>query len=213
MITTNTGSKDLEDVGLLFHSILRYAEANAERLDRSIIAIGYSTLLRNADQASGFLAQLHVESGEEWDGCVWLERLEDISEGSLAQKLYADGVDVESAVTDWLSRYRPSAQFKVPVEGEDTASLYLMNKHGHYFKLNLTALEVDKDRLHGCTFYESEAALLEAVCRLTGCDLDEVSGSTSYVALRNGEPTIFDARGIGEAIEGPVEDCIVEYEV
>ena len=104
MITTNSRTKDLEDVGLLFHSILRYAEANAERLDRSIISIGYSTLLNNADQAASWLACLHVEADEDWDGCVWLERLEDIREGSLAQMLYADDVDVESAVIRWLSR-------------------------------------------------------------------------------------------------------------
>tara|TARA_R110000868_G_scaffold101750_9_gene280190 strand:- start:16702 stop:17019 length:318 start_codon:yes stop_codon:yes gene_type:complete len=104
VITTNARTKDLEDVGLLLHSILRYAEANAERLDRSIISIGYSTLLSNADQAACWLAELHVDTGPDWDGCVWLERLEDISEGSLAQMLYAEDVDVESAVIRWLSR-------------------------------------------------------------------------------------------------------------
>lgn len=50
------------------------------------------------------LAELHVDTGPDWDGCVWLERLEDISEGSLAQMLYAEDVDVESAVIRWLSR-------------------------------------------------------------------------------------------------------------
>jgi len=104
MISTNSRSKDPEDVGLLFHSILRYAEANAERLDRSIISIGYGTLLSNADQAAGWLAELHVDTGDEWDGCIWLERLEDISESSLAKMLYNEGVDVESAVIRWLAR-------------------------------------------------------------------------------------------------------------
>lgn len=104
MILTNSRDKDPEDVGLLFHSIMRYAEANAERLDRSIMSIGYSTLLSNADQAAAWLAELNVDTGPDWDGCVWLERLEDISEGSLAQMLYNDGVDVESAVIRWLAR-------------------------------------------------------------------------------------------------------------
>lgn len=103
MITNNSRTKDLEDVGLLFHAILRYGEAHAERLDRSIISIGYSTLLNNADQAAFWLAKNHVDNGDDWDGCVWLERLEDISEGSLAQMLYADGVDVEKVVLLWLS--------------------------------------------------------------------------------------------------------------
>ena len=77
MITTNTRTKDPEDVGLLFHSILRYGEANAERLDLSIMAIGYATLMQHADQAAQALAELHEDVGPEWDGCVWLERLED----------------------------------------------------------------------------------------------------------------------------------------
>lgn len=104
MITTNARTKDPEDVGLLFHSILRYGELHAERLDRSIVSIGYSTLLNNADQAAYWLAAQHVDVGPDWDGCVWLERLEDISEGSLAAMLYGDDVDVESAVLRWLSR-------------------------------------------------------------------------------------------------------------
>jgi hypothetical protein len=104
VITSNTREKDLEDVGLLFHAILRYGEAHADRLDRSIVSIGYSTLLTNADQAASWIASEHVEAGPDWDGCVWLERLEDTSEESLAAMLYADDVDVESAVLRWLSR-------------------------------------------------------------------------------------------------------------
>jgi hypothetical protein len=104
VITTNARTKDLEDVGLLFHAILRYGEAHAERLDRSIVSIGYRTLLNNADQAAFWLASQHVDVGDDWDGCVWLERLEDISAGSLAQMLYADSVDVENIVLRWLSR-------------------------------------------------------------------------------------------------------------
>lgn len=104
MITTNSRTKDLEDVGLLFHSILRYGEANEQRLDQSIMSIGYATLLQHAEQAATFLAELHTDSGPDWDGCIWLERLEDISEGSLAQLLYDESPDVESIVIRWLSR-------------------------------------------------------------------------------------------------------------
>jgi len=106
MITTNSRTKDPEDVGLLFHSILRYGEANAERLDLSVMSIGYATLLHNADQAAQFIAEQHVDTGPEWDGCVWLERLEDTSEGSLAQMLYAESPDIESIVIRWLSCQR-----------------------------------------------------------------------------------------------------------
>lgn len=106
MITTNSRNKDLEDVGLLFHSILRYGEANAERLDQSIISIGYATLMQSADMAAEVLAQQHTDTGPEWDGCLWLERLEDIDHGSLAQMLYAENPDVESIVIRWLASLR-----------------------------------------------------------------------------------------------------------
>lgn len=106
MITTNTRTKDPEDVGLLFHSILRYGEANQDRLDKSIISIGYAALMKNADEAAQILAEQHVDTGPDWDGCVWLERLEDISHGSLAQRLYAENPDVESIVIRWLSGLR-----------------------------------------------------------------------------------------------------------
>ncbi|PWD01952.1 MULTISPECIES: hypothetical protein [Pseudomonas] len=103
MILTNARIQDQEDVGLLFHSILRYGEENAERLDCSIVSIGYSTLLDNAEQAASWLAHHHSDTGDDWDGVVWAELLEDIAEGSLAQKLYADDVNVESAVLGWLA--------------------------------------------------------------------------------------------------------------
>lgn len=104
MITSNARIKDPEDVGLLFHSILRYGEANADRLDTSILSIGYAKLLQHADEAAQHLAEQHVDGTPDWDGCVWLERLEDISEGSLAQMLYAESPDIESAVIRWLAR-------------------------------------------------------------------------------------------------------------
>lgn len=106
MITTNTRTKDPEDVGLLFHAILRYGEANAERLDQSIISIGYAALLKNADSAAEVLAAHHDDAGPEWDGCVWLERLDDTDHGSLAQMLYAETPDVESIVIRWLGALR-----------------------------------------------------------------------------------------------------------
>ena len=105
MITINARTKDLDDVGLLFHAILRYGEAHGERLDQSIVSIGYGTLLNNADQAALCLANQQEDEGDAWDGCVWLQRLEDTEEGSLAHMLYADGVDVEQVVKHWLARF------------------------------------------------------------------------------------------------------------
>jgi hypothetical protein len=103
MLSSNARTKDLDDVGLLFHSILRFGELNGDRLDQSIISIGYANLMQNANKAAQVLAEQHVDSGPDWDGCVWLERLESIEKGSLAQMLYAERPDVESIVIRWLS--------------------------------------------------------------------------------------------------------------
>lgn len=102
MISTPTRETDQDDVGVLFHSILRYAEANAERLDKSIMSIGYGNLLEMATTAAETIAEHHVDTGPDWDGCVWLERLEDISEGSLAQMLYSQQWHVEHTTHRWL---------------------------------------------------------------------------------------------------------------
>ena len=72
---------------------------------------------------------------------------------------------------------------------------------------------MDKALLGECRLFDNEPALLEAVCRKTGCELGEVAGSTFYITLRNGEPTLIDDRGFAHAIEGPVEDFIAGYEL
>lgn len=172
-------------------------------------SIGYSTLLSNADQAAGWLAALHVDTGDEWDGCVWLERLEDISEGSLAQMLYNDGVDVESAVIRWLSTGFESKSTR-PV---NATSLFVMNSFGHYFEVNLSEVAVDRGRLRACEFYENEAALMQAVSSQTGCTVDELLGSTFCIAMRNRVPTVIDDRGFARAIEEPIEHFISDFEL
>ncbi|MFL1449170.1 hypothetical protein ACI77O_12315 [Pseudomonas tritici] len=106
MITENSRTKDLEDVGLLFYSILRYGEQNAERLDRSIVSFGYSTLMLHAERAAVAVAERHIDEGDNWDGCLWLERLESTANGSLAQQLYCDEPDVEGIVEQWLSNHK-----------------------------------------------------------------------------------------------------------
>lgn len=105
MISTNLRVRDPEDVGLLFHMILRYGEANADRLDTSILSIGYGTLMDHAERAALALCMLHQDTGPGWDGCLWLERLEDTRQGSLAQMLYADEPDVHSIVKGWLAQF------------------------------------------------------------------------------------------------------------
>lgn len=108
MISTNSRTKDLDDVGVLFHAILRYAEANNDRLDCSVVGVGYGVLLGYADRAAAAIGDQHVDEGDDWDGCVWLERLENIGPQSLAELLFTHGMETESAdvqaiVKDWLA--------------------------------------------------------------------------------------------------------------
>lgn len=108
MISTNSRTKDLNDVGLVFHAILRYAQANEDRLDCTVVAVGYGVLLGYADQAAAAIAEQHVDEGDDWDGCVWLERLEDIGPKSLAESLFTHSMetewaDVPAIVRDWLA--------------------------------------------------------------------------------------------------------------
>lgn len=103
MILQNLRSKDAEDVGVLFHAIILFAEANADRLDRSLVAAGYGELLKLANQAAEVVALLHEDEGEAWDGVVWYERLVDAGEQSLAAALFTeDHPDVSAIVTKWL---------------------------------------------------------------------------------------------------------------
>ena len=95
----------------------------------------------------------------------------------------------------------------------EIVNLFLMNAHGHYFEVDVKEVTLDKALLGECRLFDNEPALLEAVCRKTGCELDEVAGSTFYITLRNGEPTLIDDRGFAHAIEGPVEDFIAGYEL
>lgn len=91
-------------------------------------------------------------------------------------------------------------------------NLFVMNAHSHFFEVH-QEVPVGKGLLRNCSLYDNEPALLEAVCRETGCELDEVAGSTFYITLRNGEPTLIDDRGFAHAIEGPVEDFIADFEL
>lgn len=70
MITTNARTKDADDVGLILHSVFRYAEANEERLDLSIVAIGYGVLLDRAELAAAEIALQHADESDYWDGAV-----------------------------------------------------------------------------------------------------------------------------------------------
>ncbi|MBJ2286624.1 MULTISPECIES: hypothetical protein [Pseudomonas] len=105
MIDNNDRQQDLEDVGVLFHALIRYIEANEEERDQSVVAAGYANLLEMAGEAAQAVALQHKAEGDDWDGCVWLELLEKIDAGSLAAALMADeDPNVPAVVQEWLDR-------------------------------------------------------------------------------------------------------------
>jgi len=110
MILNNERSTDAEDVGVLLHAIFNYAQANEERLDRSLVAVGYATLLGLAQSAAEEVASMHSQEGDDWDGVAWFERLSDTGEGSLAAALFInDDPDVEEIVSKWLAQEFPQS--------------------------------------------------------------------------------------------------------
>ncbi|MDP4032810.1 MAG: hypothetical protein Q8P60_08175 [Pseudorhodobacter sp.] len=92
-------------------------------------------------------------------------------------------------------------------------NLYVMNVNGHYFEINTQEIAVEKELLSECRFFDTEKALLEAVCSSTGCDLEEVEGSTLYITVRNSDLTMIDDRGFPHAIDCAVEDYIANFEL
>lgn len=105
MINSNDRSKDLEDVGVLFHALIRYVEINEEERNQSLVAEGYGNLLTLAEEAATEVAMQHQDEGDNWDGCVWFELLEKVGKGSLAEALMAsEDPDVPTVVQEWLSR-------------------------------------------------------------------------------------------------------------
>jgi hypothetical protein len=103
MILKNDRNTDAEDVGVLLHAIFSYAEANAEELDRSLVAAGYANMVELAQEAAKQVALLHDDEGDLWDGVIWYERLADFGDDSLAGGLFAtDDPDVQALVVKWL---------------------------------------------------------------------------------------------------------------
>ncbi|MBA1265519.1 MULTISPECIES: hypothetical protein [Pseudomonadaceae] len=102
MISTNDRTKDLEDVAVLNHALIRYVEANEERTDESLVCVGYARILTLADQAATEIALQSTDEGEDWDGTAWFGRIDAIDSGSLAAALLGHGADVRSVVSEWL---------------------------------------------------------------------------------------------------------------
>lgn len=93
----------------------------------------------------------------------------------------------------------------------ETPNLFVMNVNSHYFEINIQEVAVNKEQMRECRFFDTEEALLEAVCSATGCDLEEVEGSTFYITMRNGSLTMIDDRGFAHPIDDPVEDYLADF--
>lgn len=106
MISTDSRETDKDDVAVLFYAMCKFGEENEDVTDTSLVAVGFGELLTRAERAAEIIAELHEDEGDEWDGCVWLERLEDTDLDSLAARLFmadTDHCDMVSPITVlWL---------------------------------------------------------------------------------------------------------------
>jgi hypothetical protein len=82
MITSNDRNLDLDDLGLSNHALIRRLEETQHVTDVSIVAVGYGVLMSLIGKAAVAIAAQAVIEGDDWDGCFWIERLDDTSKGA-----------------------------------------------------------------------------------------------------------------------------------
>lgn len=104
MISTNSRTTDKDDVAVLFYSMCVYGELNEDHTDRSLVSVGFGEMLSRAERAAEVIAECHGDEGDDWDGVLWLEVLENADEGSLAGLLFMlDDEDMVPTTTmEWL---------------------------------------------------------------------------------------------------------------
>ena len=96
---------------------------------------------------------------------------------------------------------------------QETGNLFLLNNNGNYFEINTKEVSVAKERFYECRFFDTGKALLEAVSTADGCPVEDLEGTTFYITMRNGKPTMIDDRGFPHEIEGSVECFITLFEL
>lgn len=89
--------------------------------------------------------------------------------------------------------------------------LYVMNQKGHYFSVDTAKVELCKEKLPTCRFFDDEKQLLLAVCSESQCELEEVEGSTFQITKRNGSTVMFDDRGFAHDVEGSIEKFVGSF--
>lgn len=89
--------------------------------------------------------------------------------------------------------------------------MFVLNKNGHYFKIDTNAVVVDKAQLDECRFFADEKALLDVVCSESGLDLEEVEGTTFHITMQDDQPILIDDRGLASSIDEPVEKFVATF--
>lgn len=106
MISENTHHTDKDDIAVLFRAMCQFESINGEELDLFMGTVGYGEMLTRAEVAAEVIAEHHQPEFASWDGAVWLERLEDVEDDSLAGQLFQLDSDhpayVVGVVKDWL---------------------------------------------------------------------------------------------------------------
>lgn len=103
MISTDNRMTDKEDVAVLFLAMCKFGEANEEI---ETWPDSFGELLSRAEQAAEVIAEWHKDEGDNWEGELWRERLEDTDHDSLAAALWmldSDRLDAVTHITmQWL---------------------------------------------------------------------------------------------------------------
>jgi len=89
--------------------------------------------------------------------------------------------------------------------------MFVMNQYGHYFQIDAAKVAFNSSQFHDCVFFEKEQSMLVAVCEKTGCELDEVEGSTFFITKRAEKHVMFDDRGFEHVMQEPVEEFVSTY--
>lgn len=93
--------------------------------------------------------------------------------------------------------------------------MFVINPHGHFFVIRADEVEIDPSALIDCDLFDTEQAMMEAVCRTQDLDMDEIEGM-AMVIMRSritGEPVCVEDRGAVETIEGDVAQYVRDYEM
>lgn len=88
--------------------------------------------------------------------------------------------------------------------------MFVINNNGHFFQID-QKIDADLKAFRGCRFFDTEKAMLEAVCKDNNLQMDEVEGGTFFISQQDDDLYLIDDRGFKFEIEEPVEAFINDY--